>query len=178
MPSIKWWISYVDCNHIATYFFYQKQTFLNRASIKGPHRIENITVPIVHRGKKQPYMNVEILYGNNEIRRILQTLRCAYGKTAYFIFYFGELETILNHRYRYLHQLNHKLIEWLAQKFYLEPPIFTNSSYDEIETWFSKNDAFTHKEYYQPFGNFVHNLSAIDLLMNLGPDAKKILSHN
>ncbi len=178
MPPVNWWLQYAKSNRIATYFYYQKQTYLNRAEVKGPHRIERITLPVLRRDTKQSFMDVEVIYGNEEKRRLLQTLRCAYGKTAYFIYYFDELSDILNGQYTNLHNLNHTLVSWMASNFKLPQPEYTKSNFDEIRPWFDKIHWPIHKEYYQPFGNFVPNLSGIDLLMNCGPDAKHILNES
>jgi hypothetical protein len=175
MPSIDWWREYAKSNKIATFFYYQKQTYLNRAEIKGPHRIERITIPVVHRDKKLPYRDVEIIYDENLKRKIIQTLRCAYGKTAYFPFYFDELHSIVTFNYKYLHQLNDAMISWLARSFHLPSPVYVNSSFDDIKIYFKKIRQKVSYTYYQPFGEFVPNLSGIDLLMNCGSDGKLIL---
>jgi hypothetical protein len=177
MPPVYWWVQYTKCNRIATFFYYQKQTYLNRMEVKGPHKIERITIPIIRRELKQSFLDVEIIYGSDEKRRLLQTLRCAYGKSAFFIYYFDELEAILNANYTHLHTLNCAVTSWLAVKFKLPEPQYFESSFNEIEPWFDKSRIVFHSEYYQTFGKFVPNLSGLDLLMNLGPDANGFLNH-
>lgn len=176
MPPVNWWVWYTKCNRIATYFYYQKQTYLNRAEVKGPHKIERISIPVLRRDIKQSFLDVEILFDNNERRRFLQTLRCAYGKSAFFIYYFEEFVAILNQNYTHLHTLNHAVTSWLAAKFKLPQPQYCQSSFKDIEPWFVNNYGAFHRKYYQPFGEFVPNLSGFDLLMNLGPDAAEVLN--
>ena len=117
-----------------------------------------------------------------------RTLTAAYAASPYFLYYKDDLEDLLMTRYDRLVDLNRAVSEWLLKKMKVECSLETTCDYlPASEALCDYRNAFTPKRsfegmvfpsYYQVFADripFTANLSALDLLMNLGPESKDYL---
>lgn len=166
---------------------FPKQTYRNRALIMTAEGVRMLSVPVL-RNNHSRTDEVAIDYRDRWNIIHLRTLTAAYSASPYFLYYRDGLEKILIQHYDRLIDLNQALLEWLLEKLKIEcrigltddwlPP--TESEMDFRFRFSPKKlyptDGF--KPYYQVFEDripFTPNLSVVDLLMNLGPEASDYL---
>lgn len=96
---------------------FEKGSWRNRNRIKTPQGTIWLTVPVRSKGRGFPLIkDVEI---NNSVpwqKKHIKTIVQNYGKASFFQEYFAGLESILAQPYRYLIDLNMKLIFWMAEQ--------------------------------------------------------------
>jgi hypothetical protein len=168
---------------------YQKQSYRNRCRILGANKVENLTVPVIHRKNGILIREVEIDHRQHWMRVHRRTIESAYRKAPYFQFYWDYFEKIYVKKHRYLFDLNIELFTICLQLLGLKKNIeFTsefrkNTSEETVDfrnrihpKKSNKDQIITWPPYNQLFGsNFVNNLSIVDLLFNEGPASVKIL---
>ena len=170
---------------------FPKQTFRNRAVIATGNGPLVLTVPIVRtHGNHTMTHDIGISYQEPWNVRHWRAIVSAYNAAPYFLYYQDELESILMHRYDRLVDLNDALTAFLVKKMKLNCALqhttdfhpSTNVANDLRMTITAKHPHtdWHFPSYSQVFDTrhgFQPNLSAIDLLFNLGPEAKKYLPY-
>jgi hypothetical protein len=169
---------------------YIKQTFRNRCSVLTTNKIDSLTVPVKAYNQFAVTKDIKIDYSQDWIRRHWGCLRSAYGKSPYFEYYSDELHNVFSKRTEFLVDLNYELLTICLRllgikkeiRYNLSVPLNADSSViDDLSSINNKKSGNTGKyyrpiSYYQTFGNdFVSNLSIVDLLFNMGPEARSIL---
>jgi hypothetical protein len=172
---------------IDTFEAFQKQTHRNRTYILSANGVLQLVVPIKRlKDVSLPISQTEICYQTPWQTNHLRAIASAYGKSSYFEYYYYQIENILKKEHRYLIDLNNEITQLLISKFKLNATISNTSSYEkEIENdyrgAFDKKRIFTDhttKPYFQCFEHkfgFQNNLSALDLLFNMGVESKNYL---
>jgi hypothetical protein len=152
---------------------YEKQTPRNRFIILGVNGPQTLTIPVEGQ-KGQKIMTRDIRIANHDWRKMhLTTIRSAYGRSAYFEFYFDELESIFLKRQDFLAEFNNEVLDWLRSKKLQ----ITREQSTEYISYSQKEFAVipvlpSPPSYLQVFSDrfpFASGMSSIDLLMNLGP---------
>src|SRR5690606_16536521 len=118
----------------------------------------------------------------------LRGIQSAYGKAPFFEYFFPGLEKVFlkGHRYLYdfnfdlltlcLENLRHpaRLVETTEYRFYEEGIDFRGMVNAKVP--FGQRNIYKPYPYTQIFGvNFAPNLSVIDLLFCVGPDANRVI---
>ena len=175
---------------------YPKRTYRNRTYIATASGKLPLIVPIT-----KPYgnhtMTKDVRIANHERWNVvhLRTITAAYSSSPYFVYYKDELESLLMGEYLYLVDLNKALVLWVLKCMNVSCSMKYSTQFAPIEQknedfrlCFSPKQSSADKDmpvYYQVFRDrnpFIPNLSILDLLMNLGPDAlgylKSINVHN
>ncbi|TLP80577.1 WbqC family protein [Maribacter sp. ACAM166] len=170
---------------------YQKQTFRNRTYISTDRGKHIMSIPIVHAGKangRKKYKDVIIDNSYPWQRQHWRTLETAYRTSPFFEFYEDEIKTLYTQTFERLLDFNLKTIEIIFDCLQLEMPKTTSEIFEEIPA--NKKDfrslasaKFKHQlsiePYVQVFGDrhgFLNNLSILDLLFNVGPNAVNYLN--
>ena len=164
---------------------FPKQTYRNRTEILTAGGVRTITVP-VKRNNHSRTEEVTIDYSTRWNIIHIRTLTAAYSASPYFLYYKDALEEILMRRYDRLLDLNQTAMKWLLKQYKIECKIaltdtWNDTAAEDYRNIFSPKVPYptdTFKPYYQVFADripFVPNLSALDLLMNIGPEAKEYL---
>jgi WbqC-like protein family len=160
---------------------YRKQELFNRAYIKGPNRVQCLSIT-VEKGRKQPPLaGVQISYQEDWVRLHTKTLETAYRATAYYDHYVPDLLAVLSSRPAELLSVTRPLLEQFFFHLGLSRRISwaTDGLVPNNESIRCVDRALPGSvhivEYYQPFGPFEANLSILDLLCNTGPRALEIL---
>jgi hypothetical protein len=164
---------------------FPKQTYRNRAEIMTAGGVRTLTVPVI-RDNHSRTEEVGIDYKERWNIVHLRTLTAAYSASPYFLYYKDPLEKLLTTRYERLVELNQALLTWILQLLKAGNTITLTTDFqksygmDFRNTFSPKHPYPTEgmKKYYQVFSDripFTPNLSIIDLLMNLGPEAKDYL---
>ena len=162
-----------------------KQTHRNRTYILSANGILPLTVPVTRESREKiPMCEVHICHKTPWQRNHIRAIRSAYGKSPYFDYYFPEIENILTTRHELLIDLCIETIQFLILKLGLKTVLAKNEVFNpriekDYRQEFSKQDMFSKygmKKYFQCFGEkfgFQPNPSALDLLFNLGPEARQ-----
>jgi hypothetical protein len=169
---------------------YVKQTYRNRCSVLTTNKIDTLTIPVKGYEPASSTKDILIDYNQDWTRRHLGCLQSAYGKSPFYEYYAHEFIRIFEKKLAYLVDLNYELLTICLRLTGITKEIQYNLSGEEIDKKAVVNDISlinnrkqqnSHKyysptPYYQTFGNdFVGNLSIVDLLFNMGPEAKSVL---
>ena len=192
LPPLEYFVLLMQGNSILldAHEHYEKQTYRNRAYIKGPHRTEKLTVPVMGGSKKILTSEIEIDYRQKWVQQHWRALQAAYGKSPYFEHYGPFFLEIYESRPERLWELNGKLLTLCLKLLQIEATIgqtdsylqSTNPAIQDFRSGISPKKSAVAKNIYRPepynqiFGkDFVYNLSVADLLFCEGPAGKLIL---
>jgi hypothetical protein len=170
---------------------YQRQSYLNRARILLANKVETLSIPIQGRRPRIPMNEVKIDYGQKWQAIHLRGIQSAYGKAPFFEYFFPYFHPILERQQESLWELNLQLLT-ICLKLLRRPVKLTTVGIQEItgETLDLRGKiefrgTFGDRNYYQPvsypqlFGlDFEPNLSILDLLFCVGPEAEKVLKQS
>jgi len=169
---------------------YQRQTLANRCYIASSNGIEALAVPVEKPNGKQIIKDVKIFNATNWQMLHWRAIESAYSSSAFFEYYKDEIFKFYSQKYTFLIDFNlglqNKILEMLNYK---NLNILLSEYYNKnIETGdldlrgrfsaknnFSEIENITQKPYYQVFMHkygFKPNLSILDLLFNLGNEAR------
>lgn len=170
---------------IETQETFPKQTYRNRTEIMTAGGVRTLSVPVV-RNNHSRTEEVGIDYKERWNVIHLRTIAAAYSASPYYLYYKDGLEKILLQRYKRLIDLNDALLQWILHTLKSGCQIrhtqdFAKDYPADLRDTFSPKRPYPtegHKPYYQVFADrlpFTPNLSFLDLLMNLGPEAGEYL---
>lgn len=171
------------------YDSFPKQTYRNRCLIQTSQNSMFLTVPLIKCRKKQLTKDTRIAYYDDWISKHLKSLKSSYSKSAYFEYYFSDIELIISKKHEFLIDLNLELLYFLCKKLEIETSIKLSTDFNinidsdndfrfNIASNNYKSKFYPTKSYFQVFSDrmdFIQNLSIVDTLFNIGPESKKIL---
>ncbi len=171
---------------------YQKQTYRNRCSIGTDQGLYQMNIPIRHLGGeqgRQSYRKVRMDEASGWRKLHWKTLQNAYRSSAYFEYYEDEVREVYfsEPENDLLFDLNLKTVRFLCTSMDIDfSEDFTTTYRHEYETGDARELVLAKgrpqwevPEYHQVFRErhgFLSNLSALDLLFNLGPESPAYLS--
>ncbi|MBX7052741.1 MAG: WbqC family protein [Flavobacteriales bacterium] len=164
---------------------YVKQSYRNRFDVAGVNGKITLTIPVEgQHGKKIPFHDIRIAPGSWQKQHV-RSIKAAYGRAPFFEYFYPELEEILLHPGQTLLELNEQALAWiklsgLTFNFQISEVYIETSSHDR--DFRSKFEPSSSRpllpEYPQVFSDrrsFMNDLSAVDLMMNLGTGLKDYL---
>lgn len=167
---------------------FPKQTYRNRMEIMTADGIRTLSVPTL-RNNHSRTDEVGIDYKEHWNIIHLRTIEAAYSASPFYQYYKDDIEALLLRRYDRLLELNQATLEWLLDR--LKKPCTVTSTTDFMPPQHDDPNDYRNrftpkhplpangfKPYYQVFNNrqpFAHNLSTLDLMFNLGPEARDYL---
>ena len=178
-----------DCT-IEGFENFQKQSYRNRCNILTANGTEQLIVPIKHhKFEFVPIQEQEISYAENWQIKHWRSIISAYNHAPFFEFYKDDLNAILMQKYLLLFELNQSLLKLTLANLQLNTPSISNKWELEPTDFIDKRNAIHPKNenesisqnYHQVFSKkfgFTPNLSILDLLFNLGPEAHLFLLKN
>ncbi|MFY8021505.1 MAG: WbqC family protein [Bacteroidia bacterium] len=194
LPCIAWFQYALSFETICIEAFenYQKQSYRSRCKILSANGIQVLNIPVKQiSGEKTFISKIQIDEEIDWRKQHWQSLVSAYGKSAYFLHYKDTFEAYYKKGSTNLFEFNLGLINLVSKLLKLPLNIEFTSEYhkdlglewDYRNKFIAKNknpenELLNHKKYWQVFEEkfgFIANLSILDLLFNLGPDAKGVL---
>ena len=168
---------------IEQYDNYCKQTYRNRCRIATAAGVQSLTVPIVKgTTPKQLMKDVRISDHGEWRRQHWNALESAYMNSPFFMYYQDDFRPFYEKKYEFLIDFNTELTLLILKLAGIDKPVRLTESYirntDDIPDLRyliepGKNEPQAPKEYWQVFKQkygFIGNLSAVDLLFNMGPE--------
>jgi hypothetical protein len=165
--------------HKDEFSFYHKQSPRNHFEILNANGRQKITFGVQsNQGIKTP-LNEVFLDGGDWARTAFRSLQSAYGKSAFFFFYQDELKQLLdsfpNQR---LVEVHGQIHDWLM-KYQIVPQWPLNDAVEQIipieKKWEIESPIVPYHQVFQDRFSFENDLSILDLMFNLGPEAKTYL---
>lgn len=169
---------------------YQKQTHRNRTNIYGANGLLTLNFPILHtkKGVKQLYRDVKIEHQFNTLQTHWKSLESAYRTSPYFEFYEDELAPLFEGKPEFILDFNYNCFEFITEALQMEIDYTKTNEYiakptDCLDYRYLSNPkdktiGSNFDKYIQVFESkhgFIPNLSILDLLFNLGPNALNYL---
>jgi hypothetical protein len=162
-----------------------KQSYRNRCYINTAHGVERLVVPLTSKHGKPLIHEVRIDYTTKWQNNHWRAIESAYRKAPYFEFFSPDLHRLLFTPYEFLFDLNQSLLSFCLASLRLSPALSVSVAYEKDPTGvidlrsvispkknYHTRSFYKPAPYYQVFGNgFAENLSLIDLLFCLGPQA-------
>lgn len=168
---------------IEQYDNYCKQTYRNRCRIATAGGVQTLTVPIVKSTSPKQLMKDVRISDHGEWRhQHWNALESAYMNSPFFMYYQDDFRPFYEKKYEFLIDFNTELTLLIMKLAGISKPIRLTESYirntdnnldlrNLIEP--GNNEPQNPKEYWQVFKQkygFIGNLSALDLLFNMGPE--------
>jgi len=167
---------------------YQKASYRNRVYIAGPQGIQPLGIPLLKgKNSQKPYREVVIDHRQTWQRTHWRAITAAYGKSPFFEHYESDLRPLFEQSWEYLFAFNLEALKVVKRllKMDKEQYVLTEKyeQYPESEDFrqiIRPNRDINHKfvPYVQVFADktgFVPNLSVLDLLFCMGPEAQRFL---
>jgi len=175
-------ILFEHCEH------YEKQTYRNRCCIYGANGKLNLIIPTQHTGKRIIIKDVNISYENDWQKLHWRSIQTAYRSSPYFEYYEDELAPFFTKKYKLLIEFNEALqLRMLGilglkikssyttsyQEHYVDTKDYRTAIHSKLQA--PDSEFLTYSQVFENKHGFIPNLSIIDLLFNLGPDAVSYL---
>lgn len=167
---------------------YQKGSFRNRTHIAHPEGFLALGIPLLKgKNSRMPYRKVLIDNSKPWQRNHWRALNTAYGKSPFFEHYKDELAPLFERKWTYLFDFNLEALSLAKRLLLLDSQHFTlTDTYsnfpqgEDFRGFIKPNRDINLKfvEYVQVFADkkgFVPNLSILDLLFCMGPEAQRYL---
>ncbi len=177
-PNIEWLAHFVQGQTvwIEAHENFQKQTYRSRAHIAGPQGIQVLNVPVNKSVKG--IQECRVSYSENWTKDHLKAIESAYAKSPYYEVLMPDLAAVLTAQPETLWELNSRILDLLLYWLDLPKAWKPTTAYQvdfpgkDLRSMSPKGvQIFTNTEYHQVFfskNGFQNNLSALDLLFNLG----------
>lgn len=164
-----------------------KQTVRTRCEILSTNGIQQLNIPVFRKNGSKTLMDeVELSTETDWQTNHWRSIKTAYSSSPYFEHYGMELEELIHQKERNLIQFNStilkRIIDWLDlpleikySKEYCEPL----NAFDFRQNEFKMvADQKPYKQVFTEEGEFISNLSIIDLIFCEGPMARNFIMNN
>jgi hypothetical protein len=167
---------------------YTKQTYRNRSHIATAAGLHDLVVPVIKpNGNHTSTGEIGISYHLPWNRTHWRSIEAAYNSSPFFLYYRDTFESLFNKQHKNLIEMNSLFLHTILKLLKLDCTIIFSESYLPVipgqvdlrievnpkkPSFLSNLSGFP--EYTQVFGEengFISNLSILDLLYNMGPEA-------
>jgi hypothetical protein len=170
--------------------YFVKQSYRNRIYINTEHGKDLLIIPLTGKHGKTRMKDVKIDYTQKWVNNHWRSIESAYGKAPFFEYYAEDIKGIFDKQHRFLFDFNRELLtmclRWLSAPVQLKETLTYETTYaneidDQRSLLIVKNTQYVDHvyrpvPYQQVFGSsFVENLSIIDLIFCVGPEAGSII---
>ena len=174
---------------------WQKQTLRNRCYIDSPSGPLSLTVPVVHPVPGALMRDVRISDHGEWRHQHWNALCSSYRQTPFFDYYEEDFRPFYEERrWTFLIDFNEELVAKCCELIDLQPNILRTHEYTAQDSQrcdfrssihpkqnFENDTEFVATPYYQVFQHkhgFLPNLSIVDLIFNMGPEALLVLMNS
>lgn len=172
---------------------YTKQSYFNRCHIATPEGILALSIPIVKESGKTLIRDIKISEHTPWQRTHWRAIKSAYNTTPFFEYYADDIYPFFEKKWKFLLDFNINIQSKILDILGIENTINLTKSYLDSSRYKKDyrnvihpkksitNEDFIATNYYQVFKNktgFLPNLSIIDLLFNMGNEARIILKNS
>lgn len=197
LPPLEYWFAIIHHSevYLEIHENYQKQSYRNRCRIMGPNGVQDLNIPIAKSGKlKTPIAEVQVFDDGLWQKNHWKSIETAYNSSPFFLHYADYFEDLFKRRVGSLFDFNKEIIESIFEILELNQKLKVTESFvkeyrdatDLRELIHPKrsNEFYEQskdKPYIQVFSErhgFIPNLSILDLIFNLGPEAEAYLSYS
>jgi hypothetical protein len=169
---------------------FPKQTFRNRCVILSANGLQSLSVPVIKPfGAKTLTRDVKISYDEPWQQLHWRSIKTAYNSSPFLLYYQDEMKVFFNKKPQFLLDLNEEVIhlinslmDWEVNVKRTKTFIFTKDILQNEDKRFlltpKHTESFDLESYIQVFSDqylFFENLSILDLIFNLGPEAESYL---
>lgn len=193
LPSIEFFAAIYHTRNlrIERHENFQKQTYRNRCYILGANNIQVMTVPVIRPGGKIPIRDLKIDNSQRWNHEHWTSIKSAYGKAPFFEYFSEEFFTHFKNPPSFLLDFNYNLLTLCLKLLQIDMSIHFTEKYVKHpdkgiidlrsrvnpKELYSRRPFYKAEPYFQAFGkDFVANMSVIDLLMNEGTNASRIVT--
>jgi len=183
---IEWYyyITNADKVSIELFEFFPKQTYRNRCRIYAANGTLDLSIPLSERKNKSLTKDIRISYATNWQINHWRTIESAYSCSPFFEFYQDEIKPYYEKEYEFLVDFNNELHHCISDILKINNLLQPTDSYHKYsgDTKDFRNSIepkiqsdLKYPAYIQVFSDkfgFIPNLSILDLIFNLGPQAK------
>ena len=171
---------------IEQYDNYCKQTYRNRCRIATAGGVQSLTIPVVKSDTPKQLMKDVRISDHGEWRRQhWNALESAYMNSPFFMYYQDDFRPFYEKKYEFLIDFNTELTLRIMELAGIKKDLRMTGSYGKTESGYQgisdyrgliepgKGEPANPKSYWQVFKQkygFLPNLSAVDLLFNMGPE--------
>lgn len=170
----------------------QKQTYRSRCDIYSPNGKLTLSIPLVHRNKRQAMKDVRISYEYNWQSIHWRSLESSYRRSPFFEYFEDDFRPFYERTdYEFLIDFNAAIQDKVVELLKLKPSYVFSKEYEEVisgvddyrkiispKEKLEHDKSFILKPYNQVFETrhgFIENLSIVDLLFNEGSRAMDYL---
>ena len=162
---------------------YTKQTIRNHCRIYGPNGEQRLSLPVVKvNGNHTFTKDIRIAQNTNWQKIHWRSIETAYNKSPYFLYYKDYFIPFFEKKQEFLLDLNNRLLETVAPLLRWDLSIdltenykgFTLPPFNQRKETTRPEEMLFFPEYIQVFSSrtgFIPDLSILDLIFNLGPEA-------
>ncbi|MFV0506783.1 MAG: WbqC family protein [Bacteroidales bacterium] len=187
LPNIAYYTAFLaddaPCMEVCENFV--KQTYRNRCDILAANGVLKLVIPVEYaRSKKIKIKDVKIAYYETWQKRHWRSIVSAYSSSPFFEYFADEFAPFYTNKYTFLYDFNTSLFRTINRTINLSvSPTKTDyyNTNNSLNIYSSKACNMSFRKYPQVFDfkfGFVENLSIIDLLFNVGTEAKYYLTTN
>jgi hypothetical protein len=178
LPSVSYMADCLRAEEIVIEIWetYRKQTIRNHCNIYGPNGRQKLSIPVIKvHGNHTLTKDIRLSYDQNWQSNHWRSIETAYNNSPFFLFYRDYFEPFYLKKFDYLLDFNTKLLDVVFTILKVEKKIgftdhFENRLKDHPKIIFSP-----YTQVFSPKSGFLSNLSIIDLIFSLGPDANEYL---
>ncbi|MGA3013521.1 MAG: WbqC family protein [Bacteroidales bacterium] len=168
---------------------YPKQTFRNRCNIYGPNGLQKLSIPVVKvNGNHTQTKDIRISQNIPWKRIHWRSIETAYNNSPFFLYYKDLFIKTFEKQFDFLIDHNTHLLITILEILKIEYGIGFSDHFIknpegiiDLQGFSSKknhhtSNAFPHyTQVFSPIHGFLADLSIIDLIFNLGPEAEDFL---
>lgn len=189
LPPVSWFSDFLNQENDVVFEKFEnfpKQTYRNRANIYGANGKLSLIIPIHHNGTRI-INDIEISYAEDWQKLHWKSIKTAYQSSPYFEYYESKLVDIFLHKTKSLLDFNINSLKIILDILKEEKSFSFTEEYIRVPDALDYRESYSAKqesgdnwlEYYQTFSDkqgFIKDLSILDLLCNLGPEARTYIN--